>query len=65
VAAFIVFSVAENVMSQVVVLWYFVAFAAAAVTVSRQPVDPTQDRAVGLHDESIRAPVGGATDRSR
>jgi O-antigen ligase len=64
VAAFIVFSVAENVMSQVVVLWYFVAFAAAAVTVSRQRVDPTQDRAVGLHDDPIPAPVGGATDRS-
>jgi putative inorganic carbon (HCO3(-)) transporter len=35
VASLLLFSVAENLMSQVVVLWYFVAFAAAAVTASR------------------------------
>jgi putative inorganic carbon (hco3(-)) transporter len=35
VASFLLFSVGENLMSQVVVLWYFVAFAAAAVTASR------------------------------
>jgi putative inorganic carbon (HCO3(-)) transporter len=35
VAAFTVFSFGGNLMSQVVVLWYFVAFAAAAITVSR------------------------------
>jgi O-antigen ligase len=34
VASFIVFSVAENLISQVVVLWYFVAFAAAAISVT-------------------------------
>jgi O-antigen ligase len=37
VASFIVFSVAENLMSQVVVLWYFVAFAAAAISVTDSP----------------------------
>lgn len=36
VASFIVFSVAENLMSQVVVLWYFVAFAAAAISVTHR-----------------------------
>jgi O-antigen ligase len=35
VSAFLVFSVGENLMSQVVVLWYFVAFAAAAITFAR------------------------------
>jgi putative inorganic carbon (hco3(-)) transporter len=40
VASFILFSVAENLMSQVVVLWYFVAFAAAAVAVSRWQLQP-------------------------
>lgn len=35
VTSFLVFSVAENLMSQVVVLWYFVAFAAAAISVTR------------------------------
>lgn len=39
-AAFLIFGVAENLMSQVAVLWYFAAFAAAAVTVSRWPPDP-------------------------
>jgi putative inorganic carbon (HCO3(-)) transporter len=34
VTALILFSVAENLMSQVVVLWYFAAFAAAAIAVS-------------------------------
>jgi putative inorganic carbon (HCO3(-)) transporter len=43
VASFLLFSVAENLMSQVVVLWYFVAFAAAAVTVSRW--HPDQEKA--------------------
>jgi putative inorganic carbon (HCO3(-)) transporter len=40
VAAFVLFSVAENVMSQVVVLWYFVAFASVAITVSRRYLVP-------------------------
>jgi putative inorganic carbon (hco3(-)) transporter len=62
VAAFLVFSVAENVMSHVVVLWYFVAFAAAAVTVSRQR-SPTQGPALGLDRDSIPTRVGGAADR--
>ena len=43
VASFLLFSVAENLMSQVVVLWYFVAFAAAAVTVSRWHADPEKE----------------------
>ena len=34
VVSFIVFSVAENLISQVVVLWYFAAFAAAAISVT-------------------------------
>lgn len=41
VSSFIVFSVAENLMSQVVVLWYFVAFAAAAISVTRSSARPT------------------------
>ena len=44
VASFLLFSVAENLMSQVVVLWYFAAFAAAAVTVSRWHPDLEQAR---------------------
>jgi O-antigen ligase len=35
VASFVVFSVGENLMSQVVVLWYFAAFAAAAIAAAR------------------------------
>jgi O-antigen ligase len=51
VASFVLFSVAENLMSQVVVLWYFVAFAAAAIAVSRStPSRPDVSR------HSIRAP---------
>jgi hypothetical protein len=37
VVSFIVFSVADNLMSQVVVLWYFAAFAAAAISVTHSP----------------------------
>jgi O-antigen ligase len=40
VAAFVLFNVAENVMSHVVVLWYFVAFASAAINVSRRYLAP-------------------------
>jgi putative inorganic carbon (HCO3(-)) transporter len=44
VASFLLFSVAENLMSQVVVLWYFVAFAASAVTASRWRPDSESTR---------------------
>ena len=54
VATFIVFSVGENVMSQVVVLWYFVAFAAAAVAVSRWHADVHQPRS----DDRARRSLG-------
>jgi len=40
VAAFIPYSFGGNVMSHVVILWYFVAFAAAAITVSRSATQP-------------------------
>jgi putative inorganic carbon (HCO3(-)) transporter len=43
VASFLLFSVGENLMSQVVVLWYFVAFAASAIAVSRSPDRPRAD----------------------
>jgi putative inorganic carbon (HCO3(-)) transporter len=39
-AAFISYSFGGNLMSQVVVLWYFVAFAAAAITVARSATQP-------------------------
>src|SRR5205823_5837123 len=35
VAAFVVLSITSNVISQLVVLWYFMAFAVAAIAVSR------------------------------
>jgi putative inorganic carbon (HCO3(-)) transporter len=40
VASFLLFSVGENLMSQVVVLWYFMAFAAAAIHVTRSTARP-------------------------
>jgi putative inorganic carbon (HCO3(-)) transporter len=63
VAAFIVFSVAENVMSQVVVLWYFVAFAAAAVTVSRLRSNLGSDAMADRDHGGAPATVGATTER--
>ncbi|MGH2637298.1 MAG: O-antigen ligase family protein [Actinomycetota bacterium] len=40
VAAMLAFSVGGNLMSQVVVLWYFAAFAAVAIAVTRPPTRP-------------------------
>jgi O-antigen ligase len=40
VVSFILFSVGENLLSHVVVLWYFVAFAAGAIGVSRSKSHP-------------------------
>jgi O-antigen ligase len=56
VASFLLFSVAENLMSQVVVLWYFVAFAAAAVTVSRWHADPEKEN-LGVASRHLPSPL--------
>jgi putative inorganic carbon (HCO3(-)) transporter len=40
--AFVAVSLASNVISNVVTLWYFVAFAAAASAVARRPVHTDQ-----------------------
>ncbi|MGH2541056.1 MAG: O-antigen ligase family protein, partial [Actinomycetota bacterium] len=62
-ASFLLFSLAENLMSQVVVLWYFVAFAAAAVTVSRWPHEPERaDPSEGGTHASAGASVHAAPD---
>jgi putative inorganic carbon (HCO3(-)) transporter len=50
VASFVLFSLAENLMSHVVLLWYFVAFAASAIAVSRLPDRPDAPRQGGPTD---------------
>jgi putative inorganic carbon (HCO3(-)) transporter len=56
VVAFLIYSLAENVMSQVVVLWYFFVFAAAATTVSRSTSPTPQHAPVDVGDRDGRLP---------
>jgi O-antigen ligase len=53
VASFVLFSIAENLMSHVVLLWYFVAFAASAIAVSRLPDRPDAPRQGGPTDVAM------------
>lgn len=42
VVAFLLFSLVSNIASQVVLLWYFLAFAAVATAIGSQPREPTR-----------------------
>ena len=57
VAAFLTMSLVSNIVSQVVLLWYFFAFAASAIAVSRR--SPLEEELQALVDgEDDRVPVG-------
>jgi putative inorganic carbon (HCO3(-)) transporter len=61
-ASFLLFSVGENLMSQVVVLWYFVTFAASAIAASRWHAEPEEALSSGHRPTSRASSLGSADD---